>query len=64
MTDIGTQVADFFNAIVAIVTGLLLPATGTTLAPLQVLMWAGLTFTFIPLILGLIKKMASAGGKK
>lgn len=61
MTDIATQVSDFFTAIVTILTGLLLPATGTTLAPLQVLMWAGLMFTFIPIVLALVRKMASAG---
>lgn len=62
ITDILTQVTTFFNGLVTVITGLLLPASGTTLTPLQVLMWAGLVFGFIGLVLALIKRMASSGG--
>jgi len=57
-----TAITPFFNGIVGLLTGLLLPATGTTLSPLQALMWAGLVFPFIGIILGLIRRMASAAG--
>lgn len=59
--DIMTQIVVFFNGLVNVLLGLLLPATGTTLSPLQVLMWGGLVFGFLPIVLGLIKRMASSG---
>jgi hypothetical protein len=62
ITDVLTQVTAFFNGLVAVILGLLVPATGTVLSPLQVVMWAGLIFGFIGLVLGLIKKMASSNG--
>lgn len=57
--DILTQVADFFNGLVDVLVALLIPATGTTLTPLQVLMWAGLILGFLPFVLGLIKRLSS-----
>lgn len=57
-----TQVTTFFNGLVSVLMGLLVPATGTTLTPLQTLMWAGLVFGFLGLVLALIKRMASSSG--
>lgn len=62
ITAVLTQVTPFFNGMISLILGLLLPASGATLSPLQVLMWAGLVFSFIGLIVGLIRRMASSGG--
>ena len=59
MTNIMVQVADFFNGLVSVLLSLLIPATGTTLSPLQVLMWGALIFGFIPGVIALIKRLAS-----
>jgi hypothetical protein len=61
MTQIMTQVADFFNGLVSVVVSLLIPATGTSLTPLQVIMWAGLILGFLTFIISLIKRLASQG---
>lgn len=61
MTDILSDVASFFSGLVDIIVALLIPTTGD-LSPLQVLMWAGLVFGFIGLVIGLVKRMASSGG--
>lgn len=60
--NIATQVAGLLTAIVTMLEGLLLPATGTTLSPLQALMWAGLVLPFLVFITGYIRKLARAGG--
>jgi hypothetical protein len=54
-----TQVAAFFNGLVSVLLSLLIPATGTALSPLQVLMWGALIFGFLPGIIALIKRLAS-----
>ena len=56
-----TQVSDFFTGLVNVLLGLLIPATGTTLSPIQVLMWAGLVFVFLPGVLAIIRSLASRG---
>lgn len=56
-----TQVGTFFNGLVLVLVGLLLPATGTSLSPLQVIMWAGLILGFLLFVVGLIKRLASSG---
>lgn len=60
MSTILQDVADFFSGLVDVLIGLLIPATGTTLSPLQVVMWAGLVIPFISIVLSIIRRMASA----
>jgi hypothetical protein len=72
MADLFTQLAVFFEGLISMLNTLLIPtdATGTvdwTLIPQQpvkILIWFGLVFPFIGLLFGLIRRMASAGGKK
>lgn len=59
MTQIMTQVAEFFTGLVGVLMGLLIPATGTTIGPLQVVMWAGLTLGFLVFVVNLVKKLAA-----
>jgi hypothetical protein len=62
MTDIMTDVADFFNGLVGVIIALLMPASGsTTLSPLQIVMWAGLILGFLTFVVSLIKRLASQG---
>jgi hypothetical protein len=56
-----TAVTAFFTSLVGVVSGLLIPATGT-ISPLQTLMWAGLILSFIPFVVGLVKSLARGGG--
>ena len=56
-----TQITGFFNGLVSVLLSLLIPATGTTLSPLQVLMWGALIFGFLPAVIALIKRLASQG---
>lgn len=56
-----TAVAAFFTGLVDVLIGLLIPATGAVLSPLQVIMWAGLILGFLTFVVGLIKRLASQG---
>jgi len=53
-------VVTFFQGLIDVVLGLLLPATGS-LSPLQVVMWGALIFPFIGMVIGIVKGLAGRG---
>jgi hypothetical protein len=56
-----TAVAEFFNGLVTVILNLLITPAATELTALQTLMWAGLIFGFLGLVISLIKGLASRG---
>lgn len=55
-----TAVGGFFRGLVDLLLAFLTPETGTTLNPIQIILWASLVFGGVNYVIGLIKNMRSS----